>query len=182
MDHRPDPLNDSALEREIESLLAVEPSPDFLARVRTHIANEPEPSRWRLAWVVVPAMGACIVVFATVMVMWSRPEPVAPVQAVTPRPVLPAIVEREPAVEVPRVVARAAARGRHQPAAAVDAFPEVVISEDEQRAFASLLVAVQQERLPVLVRAEGEIEEPLRPSALEIEQLTIEPLQVTRLE
>ena len=182
MDHRPDPLNDPALEREIESLLAIEPSPEFLARVRTHIANEPEPSRWRLAWVVVPAIGACMVVFATVMVMWSRPEPVVPVQAVAPRPAPPAIVEREPAVEVPRVAARVAAQERERPAALADPFAEVLVSEDERRAFANLLLAVQQETLPVLVRAEGEIEEPLMPSPLEIEQLTIEPLQVTRLE
>ena len=183
MDHRPDPLNDSALEREIESLLAIEPSPEFLARVRTHIANEPEPSRWRLAWVVVPAMGACIVVFATVMVMWSRPEPVVPVQAVTPRPAPPTIVEREPPVEVPRVAdPRGSAGTGTSRQRLADPFPEVMVSEDERRAFANLLLAVQQERLPVLVRAEDEIEEPLMPAPLEIEQLTIEPLQVTRLE
>jgi hypothetical protein len=183
MSHKPDdPLNDSALEHEIESLLAIEPSPEFVARVRTRIANEPEPSRWRLAWVVVPAMGMCIVLFVSVMGVWSRPEPPAPVQAVTPSPVPPTIVEREPAVELPRAVARVAAQKRVQRAAVADPFPEVVISEDERRAFANLLLAVQQERLPALVRAEDEIKEPLVPALLEIERLTIEPLQVTRLE
>jgi hypothetical protein len=44
-----EPLTDSALAREVESALGIEPSPEFLARVRTRIANEPEPSPWRLA-------------------------------------------------------------------------------------------------------------------------------------
>src|SRR5688572_32332891 len=118
MDHRPDhPLNDPALGREIESLLAVEPSPEFLARVRTRIANEPEPSRWRLAWIAVPAMGMCVVLFATVLVTWPRPEPAVPIQAVISSPVLPTIVEREPAVEPSRVFARVATQKREQPTA-----------------------------------------------------------------
>ena len=183
MDHRPDqPLNDPALVRDLESLLAVDPSPEFVARVRTRIANEPEPARWRLAWVAVPAMGMCIVLITTVMVMWSRPDPPTPVQAVTPRSVPPPIVEREPSVEVPRVVARAAAERPVRAAAVADPFPEVVISEEEQRAFANLLLAVQQEKLPALVQAEDEAGQALVPAPLQIEQLTIEPLQVTRLE
>ena len=34
-----DAVNDSSLDREIESLLAVEPSPEFLARVRARVAR-----------------------------------------------------------------------------------------------------------------------------------------------
>ena len=43
--HRHDAVTDASLDREIESLLAVEPSPEFLARVRTRVAQEPEPAR-----------------------------------------------------------------------------------------------------------------------------------------
>ena len=46
---RPDALSDAQLDRELEAALGVEPSPEFLARVRTRIAVEPEPSRWRIA-------------------------------------------------------------------------------------------------------------------------------------
>lgn len=46
---RPDALSDAQLDRELEAALGVEPSPEFLARVRTRIAAEPEPSRWRMA-------------------------------------------------------------------------------------------------------------------------------------
>ena len=183
MDHEPgDPMNDPALEREVESLLDVDPSPEFVARVRTRIASEPEPSRWRLAWVVVPAVGMCVVLFATVMVTGPRPEPAVPAQAVISSPVRPTIVEREPALEPRRVVARVATQKREQPAAVVDQFPEVVISEDERQAFEQLLLAIEQDRLPVLMRAGGDAEDSLAPAPLEIDPLTIEPLQVTRLE
>ena len=43
------PLSDSQLDRELESALGIEPSPEFLARVRTRIAAEPELSLWRQA-------------------------------------------------------------------------------------------------------------------------------------
>ena len=45
-------LSDSQLDGEIASAVGIEPSPDFLARVRTRIAVEPQPSVRRLADVV----------------------------------------------------------------------------------------------------------------------------------
>jgi hypothetical protein len=45
-----DALTDSSLDREIASLVAAEPSPEFLARVRTRVTKEPEPGRWRASW------------------------------------------------------------------------------------------------------------------------------------
>lgn len=41
------PLSDSQLDRELESALGIEPSPEFLARARTRVAAEPEMSLWR---------------------------------------------------------------------------------------------------------------------------------------
>ena len=43
-------LSDSQLDRDIESAVGIEPSAEFLARVRTRIAAEPEPSAWRLSF------------------------------------------------------------------------------------------------------------------------------------
>lgn len=40
-------LSDSELDREIVSAVGIDPSPEFLARVRTRIAAEPEQSPWR---------------------------------------------------------------------------------------------------------------------------------------
>jgi hypothetical protein len=52
------------LDRELASLLSVEPSPEFRARVRTRIAGEPSPRSWYLQWRVV----ACGVVAAAVVI------------------------------------------------------------------------------------------------------------------
>jgi hypothetical protein len=59
----------------------------------------------------------------------------------------------------------------------------VVVSEDEKRAFEALLLAVQTNTLPVRVLVEDEsLEETLMPAPLEIDQFTIAPLQMTRLD
>ena len=50
----PTGVGDAALDREIESLLGAEASPEFVARVRTRVAEEPEPYRWRA-----PGCGRC---------------------------------------------------------------------------------------------------------------------------
>jgi hypothetical protein len=60
-----DPMNDAALERDIERALAVDPSPEFLARVRTRIAEKPSPASrrfgWRFAVVATAAVAAAVV-------------------------------------------------------------------------------------------------------------------------
>jgi hypothetical protein len=59
-----DSMNDAALDRDIERLLAVEPSPAFVARVRARVAEEPSSSStllgWRFAATVSMAAVACI--------------------------------------------------------------------------------------------------------------------------
>ena len=65
-DHRSFASTDAALEREIDAALAVDSSPEFLARVRTRIAAEPEPSTWRLSWTLAAA-GAMVATFVMVV-------------------------------------------------------------------------------------------------------------------
>ena len=70
-----DPLTDeSSLDREIESMMAVEPSPQFVARVRARVAQEPEPGRWRASWLFAPAGAVAIVIVAVIAWPsgWSR--------------------------------------------------------------------------------------------------------------
>jgi hypothetical protein len=50
------------LDRELASLLSVEPSPEFRARVRARIASEPLPRSWYLQWRVAAAGVAAIAV------------------------------------------------------------------------------------------------------------------------
>ena len=49
--------DDPALEREIEAALAVDPSPELVAKIRARVANEPAPASWWCAWQVAPACG-----------------------------------------------------------------------------------------------------------------------------
>lgn len=82
------PYETDALDDEIARALAVDPSPDFVRRVRTRIAEEPRASAWRLA----PLAGATVATVAVVAsyLVWSVPAPVerrAPEVAVAVAPV-----------------------------------------------------------------------------------------------
>jgi hypothetical protein len=73
-DHRhADALTDDAFDRDIAQALAVDPSPEFVARVRTRIANEPAPSAWRLSWTMGFA-GASVTALVLAVVLLNRPE------------------------------------------------------------------------------------------------------------
>jgi hypothetical protein len=68
-----DPMNDAGLERDIERALAIDPSPEFVARVRTRIAEEPSPSLrfgWLFAGVATAAVAASVVALVIL-----RPDP-----------------------------------------------------------------------------------------------------------
>jgi hypothetical protein len=111
-----DPVKDAALERELERALAVDPSPEFLVRVRARIADEPAPSRgfgWLFAGVAATAVAA-----AAVAVVMLRPEPrVEPaVGLLTSRSLTSAVV----VLSVPRGLNREPRITRREPAVAND--------------------------------------------------------------
>jgi hypothetical protein len=99
-----DPLTDADLDRELAAVFAVDPSPEFLARVRLRIGRETAPSRWSRTWLFAIA-SACAMAIAASMVMaqMDHPSPqlVAGLAAVVP--------SMSPA---PLAFAAAAARGR----------------------------------------------------------------------
>ena len=79
-----DPMNDAALEREIERALAVDPSPEFLVRVRARIADEPAPASRGFGWLfagVATVAAAAALVLAVRMVSPARPPATAPLLA-----------------------------------------------------------------------------------------------------
>ena len=177
--------------RELEEALNVDPSPEFLARIRTRIASEPEPRRWRLAWVMVPVTTAAIAMFGVLTMVGSRPEPVAPFQVATD--MTPGVLERRSA---PGVVAPAIVREPMPPQRRVVAhltpssvFPEVVVSQDERRTLDYVAAVVIGGRIADLSveRAHTEIE-PITVRDVEIVEMTglaplrIEPLKIERLE
>jgi hypothetical protein len=66
-----DPMIDP-LDREIGHALAVDPSPDFVARVRARIADDPSPVSGGVGWKVTGVALAASILAAAVML---RPEP-----------------------------------------------------------------------------------------------------------
>jgi hypothetical protein len=93
-----DPVKDAALERAIERALAVDPSPEFLVRVRGRIAGEPAPSSRGFGWLfagVATVAAAAVLVLAVRMVSPERPPATAPLLAsrsIGPAVVVPAVV------------------------------------------------------------------------------------------
>lgn len=83
-----------ALDRELAQALAVDPSPEFVARLRARIAAEPAPSTWRMPRVLMAA-GAAAVLILAVLVVTPRPRETEVVQAFRPA---------VPEVAVPEVV------------------------------------------------------------------------------
>lgn len=70
-------MDDNELDREIEALLAVEPSPEFRAKVRQRVANEPARPVWRVQWTFAAAGVLAAIIVTFVMVRPGAP-PAAP--------------------------------------------------------------------------------------------------------
>ena len=186
------PLTDSQLDRELESALGVEPSPEFLARVRTRIASEPDLSAWRLAiWgrglqpVVVMALAAVVlaVVVPNVMRNVKRSEPDLTLTKHEDVPGRGRVEELPPAarerilVPVVRQVEADVYVGLSKASAAVHTLPlqlsPVMFSEEDRIAFASFVTAVGDGRVPEkVIQSLGE--EDMTPLA--IAPLVINPL------
>jgi hypothetical protein len=95
-----DSLTDGEIDRALATALAVEPSPEFVARIRMHIASEPGPSDWRLSWVI--AAGACTLALAVAVtvVQMNHPAlaPVVPSKALGGLSFLPALLPGPPGI------------------------------------------------------------------------------------
>lgn len=151
MDRKPDiPLTDAALEREIEAALAVDPSPEFVARVRQRIAKAPRPMGWGWIWAAMAASAAAVAV-AVVMVIrpapTSRPQVSADVTvAAAPRtttaepPMVPPVATSPSRSSTPAAATIPAVSAR-QPVVNVDRTrePQVLIDRTESDALRRLL-------------------------------------------
>jgi hypothetical protein len=200
---RPGALSDAALDRELQAALDVDPSPEFVARVRLRVADDAIGSSrlfpWRWGTVAGGALAAAVMVL---VLAWPPAEDDRRSAAVVVRDA-PEVVDtgtvtaaRETARrEIPdqasgspparqRVRQAVSAPQRLEPTSDVEgpAFAEVLISPDEVRAYEMVLAAVQQRTLPPLPAPEG------RPDGdegldIEIPALVIEPLPaMARLE
>jgi hypothetical protein len=72
--HTHEDLSDEALAREIEAALGVDPSPQFLPRVRARIATERARQGWMWSWRWAEAVA--VLAGAGVIAVWTLREPV----------------------------------------------------------------------------------------------------------
>jgi hypothetical protein len=130
-------------DQEIREALKVDPSPEFLARVRTRIASEPAPSAWRWSWGVagVCATGAMVLI----AVVLSRPT--------QERPSAPDVAQAFPPLRATESgalrrfgrggAAAARANARLKPPATMTATPAILIDPAETLALRQLIAGVR---------------------------------------
>jgi hypothetical protein len=188
--HRHDQVTDAALDREIESLLAVEPTPEFLARVRTRVAEEPAPGRWRTSWTFATAAAVAAVIVAVIVWPSHEPSPTSNVPLRNPRvaeavePVTPPA--SSPAPQQRRLTQQATARPvaiGAAPAHGIDIdLPEVVIADNEAKTFASLVAGLREVRFDATAPGTLDPDKPIEiqemavPSPVIVEPIDIEPI------
>ena len=165
------------LDRELASLLSVEPSPEFRARVRARIASEPLPRPWYLQGRVAAAGAAAAAFVAGLAVMR-----VAPAQP--PRPA-PPLVENGQAAPVPDVLDPATTHQLQAPYVATVAVrrrlprenrPEVLIDASARRGLRQLNALVREGRTRFVFDEETVPQEPV--TAIIVTPIVIEPIAV----
>jgi hypothetical protein len=198
------PLTDAALEREIERAVGVDPSPAFVARVRTRISSEPALARGASAAWAFGAGGVMLASAVLAAVLWpagagretdplagatgaaAGRDAIAAAPAAAPASVsqdstrLPAPPARAPAAEILVRRARPSGLASFELAFATPdveplQLPDVVLAPDEQRGLALLLTPP--------ARPEPELAALPDPGDIEVVGVIVEPLaQIARLE
>jgi hypothetical protein len=171
-----------SLEREIEDLLAVDPSPEFVAKVRLRIAAEPPPSSWwPLRRPVSVAAGIAVVVAAGFL--WPSAAPVAPRDGKARAPTGRTSVRTSEAhtASVPSTLAAGSAsvdapsQQRAPAAPSRQAASPVVIRRDEATAMHLLLTRVHDGTLPDMTEALAAVDA-AGPEWIAIPPVVIEPI------
>jgi hypothetical protein len=183
--HKHEELRDELLEREIEAALDVDPSPEFLARVRTRISDEraqrwPWPGPW--AWA---SAGLLIVAVATASIwIFRSPLPdAAPQIALAPSPAMPGDPGQRSQEEVgttgmvdvvPWTIAASAPAARQ----AQDAELRVLVSPVEADALDYLVSALTTRRIEPSAIPDLDSAPALLPP---IEEIVLEPISLSPL-
>ena len=142
-------------DQEIRDALNVDPSPEFLARVRTRIATEPAPSPWRWSRTIAAsgAMAAALVVAVIVsrpaQPIERRPGPVGPATTAATGPTEPSVWAgpKGPALQETPVPAAGSAKAFALRVASgfsqtVTGEAEVLLDPSETRALRALIAGV----------------------------------------
>ena len=175
-DERADEMTPSAIEREIARALAVDPSPEFVARVRMRIASEPPPRR---TWWMPVLVGATAIAAAVTIVLVApwRGAQVQLKKAADPQVRLKPDTTPERATEG---VGSGFSRTARTPRTTDDvrpAEPELLVSREESDALRRLLARASQHPIVVdtlVLDAADPVD--LAPPEIAIEPIKIEPL------
>ena len=187
---------ESALDREIDAAVSVEPSPEFSARIRTRVAAEQVSRGWNWLPSASPGhrrsswswAGGAAAVMAAVALLWltSQPRPAGDQGVISSAPLRP------PAALAPAAVAAAGppAGAMESPVSAPvarvvvgigrapETEPEVVISRDEAVALRELVAAINEGRVePSVLPDLDSPSDPLEP----LEELVVEPIALSPL-
>lgn len=180
----------AAMDQAVAASVSAEPSPEFLARVRQRIAEQPAPAPgWFAGWLPVTA-GALAAVALLVFWLLPRQEPARPGPVVTPPTMAGRLPPKAPPtrgeLKKPPVPVRGP-RGSVRAPAGVQPprEPEVLVPPEQRAGVEWLYNALQRQperTTAVLVRqvqAEAEVAQPLRVSELSIAPLQIGPIKIS---
>jgi hypothetical protein len=122
----------------LASMMAVEPSPEFVARVRQRITADGDAREWRPVHLVLPALAVAVVVVVGVLLIFTGTRRIAPER------LMPALATRHlepaPRVSTPSSEPAAAAALRQ------DEQPAALVPRNEIVAIQRLLAAAQADR------------------------------------
>ena len=162
------------VDREIQRLLAVDPSPEFQARVRIRLSEEPQRFRLGIGWLVSGATALAAV--AVLVVFVSSRDDVAPR---TPDPVAPAVqaaAAAEPAP--PPAVEQAVAFAPPAPIRG-NRTEMVLVPAAEREAFRRFMRTVAETGLAYSAASDLRGDVPLSVPEITIEPIVIEPIDST---
>jgi hypothetical protein len=161
------------IDRELASRLSIEPSPEFRARVRARIADEPAPRSWYMPWRVAAAGAAAAAVLAGVTILR-----VVPSHSERPAVVL---AEKPPAAPV-RAVASAPAQPRQAAAIAplrrapLASGPEVLVDVTAVRGLRQLDAIVREGRTQFVFADESVPQDPVKD--IVVTPIAIAPIEI----
>jgi hypothetical protein len=138
----------SAAEADLERLLAIEPSPEFAAKVRSRIAAEPVARSWSWGRLVLPlAAAAALVIVLTLSSNWSARGPEQPVASSRQNDIVLSPPKPKEAPPVEPVTAMADVKPRIRRAPVPEQKPEIIIDLAIRDAIRQLAVAARNTTL-----------------------------------
>jgi hypothetical protein len=188
--HKHEGLSDEALQREIEAVLGVDPSPEFLPQVRARIARERRHDGWLWSAPWRWAGAAAVVTVVAIVGVWTlRGVSPAPQEARNAPPVETTTPSIEPERQAPALVASGADRPKSVRVPVVRAVrvaprPEavapfdVMIAADEAAALKQLFTAISNHRIET--RALPDLASAMKPPA-PIEEIVLDPITISPL-